>query len=167
MAALGIGVLGCGIGQRPSCYQYHHSPPVSAAVGWLHGLWALAKDSVLLVVSATAAGQQSFPGPAATLPDASPSPVCFLAIVSGLAGPPASTLKPEGKRMVPVPRGEGTRMQGTRQFPERKVQTSGELFHSLLRRCQTSGEPSPLVFVRQPCLHSCHKWICRAQGVKH
>ena len=68
--------------------------------------------------------------------------------LSGLAGPPASTLKPEGKRMVPVPRGEGTQLRGTRQFPERKVQTSGELSF-LSRRCQTPGECCFLCFSRR------------------
>ena len=65
------------------------------------------------------------------LPGSVPAPSCILKVLSGLAGPPASTLKPEGKRMVPVPRGEGTKLQGTRQFPERKVQTPGKLLPTL------------------------------------
>ena len=86
-----------------------------------------AKDAVLVMLPTSAAGQPSPPGPTATLPDPVPAFHAFPTVLSGPAGPPASTLKPEGKRMVPVPRGEGTKQQGTRQFPERKVQTSGEL----------------------------------------
>lgn len=54
------------------------------------------------------------------------------------AGPSSSGPRAEGKRLVAVPQGAPPPLEGCRQFPERKMETVGEIDHiftGLLSAC--------------------------------